>query len=63
MSRERMLQIIRSMSPTPEQMNHPLVCGTIDGSYGRWSWNPGMEGLTDDELLELFDLLTEETQS
>lgn len=58
LNREQMLHIIRSINPTVEQMKHRLVCGTVDGSYYRWTWNNGMEGLTNEELLELFNLLT-----
>lgn len=60
LNREQMLRIIRGVSPTYEQMKHRLVCGTVDGSYGRWSWGEGMEGLTNEELLELFNLLIED---
>jgi hypothetical protein len=53
-----LITIVRQLSPPYEAMNHPLIKGTIDGSYGRWSWNVKFNELTELELVTMLALCT-----
>ena len=58
LSRKNLIQIISSMKPSFDAMSHPLIKGTIDGSYGRWSWEVDFDNLTDEQLVTMLATLT-----
>jgi hypothetical protein len=58
LNRHALIKIISAMSPHYEIMDHPLIKGSIDGSYGRWSWDVNFEDLTDEQLVTILALLT-----
>lgn len=58
MSRKALIKIVSSMSPSYEAMRHPLIKGTLDGSYMRWSWSVDFETLSDKDLVTMLVILT-----
>ena len=62
LSREDLLNMVKGTSPYYNAFEHPLVkkSGSYCGGFvEKWSWNGGLDKLTDRELLKLYKVCKE----
>lgn len=57
LDREDLLNLVKGTSPYYNVFENPLVkrCGSWTGGFvDKWSWNSGLNSLTDAELMKLY---------
>ena len=56
LDRDGLIAMVRGCTPSYEMMDDPVVKrnGIFSASYGRWDWGDKFEGVTDEQLFDLY---------